>query len=65
MQKAIKTEKRYYIMMEFCNGGDLKELMDAKLWKISPTTVQKIMKQLVIGANDMLDQLVIHRDLKL
>lgn len=65
MKKAIKTDSRYYIFMEFCNGNDLKELMEMKGWKLSPQVVQKIMIQLVNGFNDMMDVLVIHRDLKL
>ena len=65
MRKAIKTDARYYIFMEFCNGSDLKELMELKKWKISPTIIQKIMYQLINGFNDMMSVLVIHRDLKL
>lgn len=30
MRKAIKTDSRFYIFMELCNGGDLKELMQLK-----------------------------------
>jgi len=51
--------------MEFCNGNDLKELMELKQWKLKPEIIQKIMYQLVHGFNDMIDVLVIHRDLKL
>ena len=65
MGKAIKTDARYYIFMEFCNGSDLKELMEVKKWKITPNIIQKIMYQLINGFNDMMAVLVIHRDLKL
>lgn len=65
MRKAIKTDARYYIFMEFCNGSDLKELMELKKWKITPNIIQKIMYQLINGFNDMMAVLVIHRDLKL
>ena len=65
MRKAIKTDSRYYIFMEFCNGGDIKELMDQKRWIIDPRAIQKIMQQLVKGFYDMMQVLVIHRDLKL
>ena len=30
IKKSIKTDSRYYIFMEFCNGGDLKELIESK-----------------------------------
>lgn len=39
MRKAIKTDARYYIFMEFCNGSDLKEVMELKGWKIAPETI--------------------------
>jgi len=65
MKKAIKTDARYYIFMEYCNGNDLKELMEIKAWKIGPEIIQRFMFQLVNGFNDMMNVLVIHRDLKL
>mmetsp|Transcript_4770 Transcript_4770/g.8171 ORF Transcript_4770/g.8171 Transcript_4770/m.8171 type:complete len:267 (+) Transcript_4770:347-1147(+) len=65
MRKAIKTDSRYYIFMEYCNGSDLKEVMELKNYRIDPSTVQKIMYQLVFGFYDMMAVLVIHRDLKL
>ena len=51
--------------MEFCNGGNLRELMEAKEWKIPPEIVRKIMHKLVNGLNDMMNNLIIHRDIKL
>lgn len=51
--------------MEFCNGNDLKELMEMKQYRLTPIITQKIMIQLVEGFNDMMNVLVIHRDLKL
>jgi len=65
MKKAIKTDSRYYILMEFCNGNDLKELMELRHWKLSPNVTQKIVSQLVKGFSDMMDVLIVHRDLKL
>ena len=65
MKKAIKTDARYYMFMEYCNGGDLKDLMEIKRWSLSCEIIQTIMKQLVQGFNDMISVLVIHRDLKL
>lgn len=51
--------------MEYCNGSDLKDVMELRHYDVRPATIQKIMQQLVSGFNDMLDVLVIHRDLKL
>lgn len=39
LKKAIKTDARYYIFMEFCNGNDLKEIMETRAWKISPENI--------------------------
>lgn len=39
MRKAIKTDARYYIFMEFCNGSDLKELMELRSWNLTPSIV--------------------------
>ena len=33
--------------MEYCNGGDLKELLEAKKWDVHNETVHKIAKQLI------------------
>ena len=44
MRKAIKTDARYYIFMELCIGNDLKEVMDLKNNKLSPSIVQTIMR---------------------
>ena len=62
---TVKTPKNYYIFLELCNGGDLKVLMEAKDWKLSPNVIRKIMYQLTHGVNDMMQSLIIHRDLKL
>ena len=29
---AFKTKKNYYLIVEFCNGGDLEGLMEAGLY---------------------------------
>jgi len=39
MRKAIKTDARYYIFMEFCNGSDLKEIMEHKKNKLNPQVI--------------------------
>ena len=44
IKKAIETKDRYYIFMEYCNGGDLKDLMEAKNNELPFPVVCKIMK---------------------
>jgi len=39
MRKAIKTDSRFYIFMEYCNGSDLKELMELKSWNLEPEVI--------------------------
>ena len=52
-------------MLEYCNGGNLEELMEAKGYKVTGELIQMIMRQLITGVNDMMAVNVIHRDLKL
>ena len=63
--KAIKTDSSYYIFMECCNAGDLKDFMDLRHFNVHPEVVRIIMKQLVTGFHDMIEVLIIHRDIKL
>ena len=65
MRKAIKTDRRYYMFMDYCNGADLKELMTIKNFKVQPEVVRNIVSQIVEGFHNMVEVLVIHRDLKL
>jgi len=53
------------MFMEYCNGGDLKDLMEEKNYRMPPHIIQKIMHMIVCGFDDMMSVLVIHRDLKL
>lgn len=65
LRKAIKTDSRYYMFMDYCNGGDMKDLMELKKFVVDPKVIQKIMQMIVMGFNEMMAVLVIHRDLKL
>lgn len=65
MRKAIKTDRRYYMFMDYCNGADLKELMTVKKFKVEAEVVRRIVSQIVQGFHAMVEVLVIHRDLKL
>lgn len=65
LRKAIKTDSRYFMFMEYCNGGNLTELMELKKYDVDPRVINMIMKQLITGLNDMMKILMIHRDIKL
>ena len=43
LTKAIKTDSRIYIFMDYCNGGDLKEFMEIKNQTLSPEIIRRIM----------------------
>ena len=35
VRKAIEAPDTYYIFMEYCNGGDLRDLFEAKDYNVS------------------------------
>lgn len=64
-----KTKSHCYIVMEFCNGGDLsgclKKYKTAHHRPFSEQIVQYIMRQVVSGIAFLHSNKIIHRDLKL
>jgi serine/threonine protein kinase len=64
-----KTKSHCYIVMEYCNGGDLsgclKKYKAAYKRPFSEEIVQYIMRQVVNGINFLHSNKIIHRDLKL
>ena len=51
--------------MEYCNGGDLKELFEAKNYNIPFSIVHKMIRQIITGYKAIIGELIVHRDLKL
>ena len=47
LRKAVDTEENLYIFQEYCNGGDLKELFEAKDYDVPLTVVHKIARQIL------------------
>ena len=64
-----KTKSHCYIVMEYCNGGDLssclKKYKAAHRRPFSEEIVQYIMRQVVSGLEFLHSNKIIHRDLKL
>ena len=43
LNDAIKTDNRYYIMIEYCNGGTLEDICEAQDYKVSGAVIHKCM----------------------
>ena len=59
-----RTENNFYLIMEYCNGGDLENLKDIK-GRFREAEAKIILQQLVKGFKDIYSLQVMHRDLKL
>ena len=68
-QEVKKSKKNFYIIMEYCNGGELSKALEKyqnKFGKPFPETiVQHIMRQIISAFRYIHERKVIHRDVKL
>ena len=68
-QEVKKTKKHFYIIMEYCNGGELSKALEKyqnKFGKPFPETiVQHIMRQIISAFRYIHERKIIHRDVKL
>jgi serine/threonine protein kinase len=68
-QEVKKTKKHFYIIMEYCNGGELSKALEkyqAKFGKPFPENiVQHIMRQIISAFRYIHEKHIIHRDVKL
>ena len=62
---GTKTSSNYYLVMEFCNGGDVDGFLKNRNGYLSEIETRLILKQLVQGLMAIQAQNVMHRDLKL
>ena len=70
MQNILKDlSGRYYIILEYCNGGSLydclKEYSNKNRKPFPEKYVSYLMKQILLGVKSLHDHGIIHRDLKL
>ena len=64
--KAItKFDDKFYIAMEFCNGGDLLNYLVAKGGYLKEEEARFVLRQILSGTRALNEQQKIHRDLKL
>ena len=64
LHKSIKSSNNLYMVMDFCNGMDLNFLLRVKR-RLSQLEIACILKQVILGCQDMWKVGVIHRDIKL
>ena len=68
-QEVKKTKKHYYIIMEYCNGGELTKALEKyvnKYGKPFPEElVQHFMRQIISAFKYIHERKIIHRDVKL
>jgi serine/threonine-protein kinase ULK2 len=62
---ATKTLSNYYLVMEYCNGGDVEGFLKARGGYLPEVEARLILKQIVKGLQGIKQQNVMHRDLKL
>ena len=64
-----KTKKHFYIIMEYCNGGELSKALEKYQNKygkpFSQEIVQHLMRQIISAFKYIHSQKIIHRDIKL
>ena len=64
-----KTKKNFYVVLEYCNGGDLSTILINYLLKygkpFSQEIVQHLMRQVISGLKYIHDKKLVHGDIKL
>ena len=69
LRDAKKTKKHFYLVMEYCNGGNLKIVLEKYQKKFekpfSEEIIQYLMRQIMSAFNYIHRKSIIHRDIKL
>ncbi|KAM7472366.1 hypothetical protein LguiA_010549 [Lonicera macranthoides] len=61
--EAIQTEDRIFLVLEYCDGGDLAAYLNQR-GKVSEAVAKHFMRQLAAGLQVLNENSLIHRDLK-
>ena len=65
IKEATKTLNNYYLALEYCNGGDLKNYVKKRGGRLPEQEARLVFKQIVKGMSSMHAKNMIHRDVKL
>lgn len=63
LHEVIKTPYFYYLILEYCPHGSLHEYIKQKK-KLSEANAMEIMEQVLAGFKYLMQEGVIHRDMK-
>lgn len=64
MADRMKSKNSYYLILDYCNGGDLASFLSLQD-KLTEKEAKEIIYQIVDGMNHLHSLGVLHRDLKL
>lgn len=59
------TENHYYLIFEYCNGGDLSNFRERQGGILSEAQIRYVINQVIRGLNELYNKKAIHRDIKL
>lgn len=65
MHEAHKTEKHFFLILEYCGGGDVQGLIRTrKAGRLTERLARRLMRDLASGLRFLWSQELIHRDIK-
>jgi len=65
MHEVQKTENHFYLMLEYCAGGDVQGLIRSRAARrLSEPLTRRLMRDLAAGLQFLWSQQLIHRDIK-
>ncbi|KRX07671.1 Protein kinase-like domain [Pseudocohnilembus persalinus] len=64
MYDVFGTQNNIYLMLEYCNGGDLRHLLKKNNGRLQEDVAINILAQLMDGLKELVDNGYIHRDIK-